>query len=56
MPEDGKNFNAAIFSDTIKLINVKVCVMALDIDLLPFTPLSVTLIVVQGHNSVKKFN
>ena len=39
----GKNFNAAIFSDTIKVIIVKLCTMALLIRLYQFIALSVTL-------------
>ena len=51
----GKNFNVAIFSDTIKMINVKVFVMIVLIWLYRFTPLSVTWIVFQGHSSVEHF-
>ena len=40
-----KNFNVAIFWDTINMINVKLCTMIVLIELYPFTPLSVTLIV-----------
>ena len=39
----GKNFNAATFSDTIKVIIVKLCTMALLIRLYQFIALSVTL-------------
>ena len=39
----GKNFNAAIFSDIIKVIIVKLCTMALLIRLYQFIALSVTL-------------
>ena len=49
-----KKFNIAIFSDTIDMINVKLCMMVVLIDhLYPFIPLSVTLIVFQGHCIVK---
>ena len=51
----GKNFNVVIFSDTINTINVKLCMMVVLIDLYPFTPLSITMIVLQGHSSVKQF-
>ena len=51
----GKNFNVAIFSDTINIINVKLCMMIVLIELYPFIILSVTLIVFQGHGSVKQF-
>ena len=38
-----KNFNVAIFSYTIKVINVKLCMMVLFIELYTFIPLSMTL-------------
>ena len=41
----GKNFNVTVFSDTINMINVKLCMMILLIELYPFIPLSVTLVV-----------
>ena len=47
-----KNFNVAIFWDTINMINVKLCIMVVLIELYLFTPLSVTLITVQGHSTV----
>ena len=50
-----KNFNIAIFSDTINMINVRHCMMVSLIELYPFIPLLVTLIVFQGHSSVKQF-
>ena len=43
-----KNFNIAIFSDTIDMINVKLFTMVVLIGLYLFTPLSVTLIVFEG--------
>ena len=49
-----KYFNIAIFSDFINMINIKLFVMVVLIELYPFIPLSVTLIVVQGHSSVKQ--
>ena len=48
----GKNFNVAIVSDTLNMINVKSRLMVVLIELHPFIPLSVTLIVFQGHSSV----
>ena len=51
----GKNYNAAIFSNTMNMINAKLSMMVVLIDLYPFIQLSVTLIVFQGHNSVKQF-
>ena len=42
-----KNFNVAIFSDAIDIINVKLCKIVVHIVLHPFIPLSVTLIVFQ---------
>ena len=41
----GKNFNVAIFSDTINTINVKLCMVVVVIEHYPFIPLSVTLFV-----------
>ena len=40
----GKNFNIAIFSDTISVMNVKLCMMVVLMELCPFMLLSVTLI------------
>ena len=48
----GKNFNVEIFSDTMNMINVIFCVMRVLIELYPFIPISVTLIVFQDHSSV----
>ena len=50
-----KNFNVAIFSNTINMIDIKFCKMVIVTELYPFIPLSVTLIVFQGHSSVKHF-
>ena len=44
-----------IFSDDMNMINVTVCMMVILIELYPFIPLSVTLIVFQGHSTVKQF-
>ena len=48
-----RNFNVKIFSDTINVINIRLCMMVLPIALHLFIPLSVTLTVFQGHSSVK---
>ena len=42
-----KDFNVAIFSDTINMINVKLGSTVVLIDLLPFIPFLVTLTVFQ---------
>ena len=52
----GKEFNVAIFSDIINMINVKIHMMVVLIELYPFIPLSITLTVFQGHSVVKQFN
>ena len=51
----GKNFYIAIFLDTINMINVKLCMMVVLIELYPFMLFSVTLIVFQGHSFNWKF-
>ena len=50
-----KNFKAAIFLDTLDMINVKLCMMVVLFELYPFISLSVTLIVIKVHSSVKEF-
>ena len=50
-----KNFNTGIFSDAINVISVKVCMMALLIELCRPVPLSVTVTIFQGLSSVKHF-
>ena len=50
-----KNLDIAIFSDTINVINVKICMRMLLIDLYLLIPFSVTLIIFQNHSSVKQF-
>ena len=40
-----KRFNNAIFSDSVNVINVKLCMIILLIELFLVTPLSVTLII-----------
>ena len=49
----GKNSNAAVFSDTLNMINVKLCLMVVLFELYPFIPVSLTLIVFQDYSSVK---
>ena len=51
-----KNFNIAVFSDTIIVINVQVCMMVLLTELYLFIPLSVTLTVFQGRTNVEQFS
>ena len=59
----GKNFNVVnvvTFSDTISMINVKLCMAVVLAELYPFIPLklslvSVTLIIIQGCRVVKQF-
>ena len=49
-----ENFNIEIFSDTINVINVKLCMMVLHVELYLLITLSVTLTSLQGHSSVKQ--
>ena len=51
----GKNFTIVIFSDTINMMNVKLCMMVVLVELYPFIPLSVTLTVFPNHINVKQF-
>ena len=55
MSVGGKNVTVATFSDTVSMINVKLCMMVAFNELYPFIPLSVSLIVFQSHSSVKQF-
>ena len=48
-----ENFNIRIFSDTINVVNIKLCIMVLLIELYLFIPLSVTLTIFQGHRNVE---
>ena len=48
-----KNFNIGIYSDTINMINVKLYMMVLLIELYLFIPLSVTLMMCHGHSNLK---
>ena len=41
-----------IFSATINMISDKLCVLVLLMKLLPFIPLSVTVVAFQGHTSI----
>ena len=50
-----KNFNIGICSDTIHVINLKLCMVVLFIEFNLFTALSVTLTMFQGHSNVKQF-
>ena len=47
-----ENLNIGIYSHTINVINVKLCMMALYIELYLVIRLSVTLTLFQGHSSV----
>ena len=47
-----ENFNIEIFSDTINVLNLTVCMIALLIELYLFIPFSVTLTIFQGHRSI----
>ena len=49
-----KNFNVAIFLDTVNVIKVKLCVLALVVELYLFVPLSVALTIFQGLSSVNQ--
>ena len=51
----GKNFNVAIFSNTVNMINVKLCMMVMLIKLYPFIPLSLSLTIFQGHTNMEQF-
>ena len=53
--ECGKNFNTAIFLDTINVSNVTLWMMVLLIELFLLIPLSVTVTIFQGQRSVKQF-
>ena len=49
------NFNIGIYSDTLTVINVKLCMMVLLIELYLYMPLSVTITIFQGHSSQTVF-
>ena len=50
-----KYFNTGIFSDTVNVIDIKLCMMVLLIELYLFVLLSVTLTIFQGHSNAKQF-
>ena len=50
-----ENINIEIYSGTINVINLKLCMMVLFIELYLFIPLSVTLTIFQGHSNVRQF-
>ena len=50
----GKNLTLQ-FLRTMNIMNIKLCMVVILIELYPFVPLLVTLIVFQGHSSVKQF-
>ena len=56
VPECVQDLNIGYFLDTISVINVKLCVMALLTltELYQFTPLSVTLTILQDYSIVKE--
>ena len=49
------NFNIRIYSDTMNMVNVKLCMVALLSELYLFIPHSVTLAIFQSHSSVEQF-
>ena len=55
VPRLFENVNIGIHSDTINVINVKLCMMVLLTELYLFIPLSVTLTVFQGRSNVEQF-
>ena len=50
-----EKFNIGIYSDTTKVINVKLCMMVLLIELYLFIHLSLILTIFQGHSSIEQF-
>ena len=50
-----ENFQIGICSDTMNVINVKLCVMVQHSELYLFIPLSATLTILQDHSKVKQF-
>ena len=49
-----KNFIIGIYSDTMTVVNIKLCMMVLLIKLYLFIPLSMTLAIFQGLDSIKQ--
>ena len=50
-----ENIYIEIYSDTVYVIDIKLCLMALLFELYLFIPLSVTLTIFQGRSNVKEF-
>ena len=50
-----ENFNIGIYSDTILVVYVKLCVMVLLVELYLFMTLSAVLTIFQGHSNVVQF-
>ena len=50
-----KNFNIGIYPDTINVINVKLYMMEILVELYLIVPLSVALTIFQGHSDVEQF-
>ena len=50
-----ENLNTGIFSDTVNVISVRLCMMVLYIELYLFITVSVTLTLFRGHSHVKHF-
>ena len=46
-----ENFNIGDYLGTVNVINVKLCMMVLLIELYLFIPLSVTMTIFEGHSS-----
>ena len=55
LPLRDKNFNIAIFSDTVSMIKIKLCMMVLLAEVYLFIQLSGTLTIFQGHSYVGQF-
>ena len=49
-----KIFIIGIYSDTMTVVNIKLCMMVLLIKLYLFIPLSMTLTIFQGHSNVEE--
>ena len=50
-----ENFNNGIYSDTLNVIKVNICMRVPLIELYPFVPPSLALITFQGHSNVDQF-
>ena len=48
-----RNFNIVIYSDTINVVNVKLCMMVILIELYLFLPLPVTLTIFERDSNVE---